>query len=262
MKIVYVDVVFLVNFFIDYLILYMTALLLHIRVKYSRIILSSAFGGIYSVFAFVVFPNAFFRFVLQLVALKIMIVLCFGKRRLRVYIKIIVSLLSFSLLLGGVISLFYYNTSRGISVGVMMICALCLLLFSFFVMKLLRNDMSTTAVEVIIEKSGRVCECCLLCDSGNLLVDPYNSLPVILLDYSFKEKFFASNDEKDVSDAIRLLPIKTVSGDGFAEVFTPDSVIVRKNNKTIRASVGFMKQGSFDSDSYCGIIPYALVDNI
>ena len=49
---VYVDILILVNFIIDYFLLLFAAKFLHITTKLLRIILSAALGGVFSLYIF------------------------------------------------------------------------------------------------------------------------------------------------------------------------------------------------------------------
>lgn len=262
MKTVYVDEVFFVNFIVDYLILYLSSIFLHINVNLIRKFFSAFFGALYSVLIVILSPNLSVRILAQTVSLILMSILCFGERSIRTYARIVFSLLLFSILLGGVVMLVSSNLNLMSSAIIIIICSILLVIISYFGIKFFRNDVSKKVVEVVIEKYGRRHKCSLLCDSGNLLVDPYNSLPIILLDNKCKE-IVVGNNNYYYETGIRLVPIKTASGDYLAEVFTPDEVIICGiKNQKVNASVGFMSSEMTDRERCVGIIPSILVDNL
>lgn len=71
-QIVYVDVLFLINFSMDYLVLYITAALLYLPKNAKRLLLSSLLGAIYEI-CIVVWPGHFLITFLTSVGVSILL---------------------------------------------------------------------------------------------------------------------------------------------------------------------------------------------
>ncbi len=257
MKTVYADVVFAINFCIDYLLLYVTSSVLFLKVKLFKIALAALIGGLYAVVIAVTSPMLFVRIASLLFMYTFMIIIVFGRTSTKIYIKIFAVFILLSVLFGGFLSLLITNCIKG-SLSSIALVALAVM-FSVAVpviLRIFRVDIVSTKIKARIAIDGVAADFVLLCDSGNLLTDTYTGSPVILLGASCR-KSFPMND-LDVNDA-RFLLLKTVSSTDIVEVVIPDEVVVGK--KRVSASVGFVCSDCFKSDGCDGVIPSVLVDN-
>ena len=78
----YGDVLFLVNFSMDFLTLYITALILHRSVKKRRFVLSAAIGGVYGVAACFMGGALIFRIAVNIAVSVLMCCIVFGEKPL------------------------------------------------------------------------------------------------------------------------------------------------------------------------------------
>ena len=261
MKIVYVDVVFAVNFCIDYLLLYLVSWFLHIKIKIQRFVLASFFGGLFSVIAALLPICLIFRMVSLLCTSLVICGIAFGKTSPVMYLKIITVFFAFSVLLGGTFFVFvpYFSFTP-------LMLTLILCVFHFVVKRMIRivkTDLTSRKVRIQICHGNAKAECVTLCDSGNILCDPYNGLPVILIEAGFKESLFAIDNAEENLCRIKLIPVVTVAGTSVIEAFTPEMVcICYKKEKTVKATVGFFADNVKLPDGCRGIIPSVLVDNL
>ena len=113
MQTIYVDILFLLNFFIDYIIIITTAFVCGREHNFKRIITASTVGALYSVAVF--FPQLK---ILNILLLKISIsiiitVISFKFLSLWSHIKIVITYYFVNFIYGGGIYVFYRFTSLG-----------------------------------------------------------------------------------------------------------------------------------------------------
>ena len=58
-QVIYIDVLIIVNLFVNYFILLTTSKFLNLKLKLSRLILGEILGAIYSLYIFIPAPNTF-----------------------------------------------------------------------------------------------------------------------------------------------------------------------------------------------------------
>ena len=256
MNTVYVDVVFIVNFCIDYFLLYLTSVSLFIKIRHGMLVLASIIGGIYAVIISVTSPSFALRIVTILVTYHLMIVLAFGKKSIAFYIKLFTIFFAFSTLLGGFLTLVVQIANSSCVTFIILLLAVVIFgILLRFAIIILRQDTSSVIKRVKIIISGNEAEFTVLSDSGNRLTDPLNGNPVVLLQKKCRRCF---NIDSGIEDK-RYIQIRTVNALDESEIVIPDEVIVDKFR--VKASVCFLESDCFCNDGFDGIIPSILTVN-
>ena len=104
----YIDLFFIFNVIMDYIIIMSTNILLKRRTSYIRMILSSLIGGISSLVLF----TSLNKIVIEIVSIVIMVLISFGYKGIRYLINNILYMYILSTLLGGIIYLFNIKVSN------------------------------------------------------------------------------------------------------------------------------------------------------
>ena len=123
----------------------------------------------------------------------------------------------------------------------------------WFVMK---NNVSRVASQIIID--DKAYDLTLVCDSGNLLTDPYTKLPVVIIRHNFSEYI-------DIHKLKRWpVPFKTISGVGVIYVVSPKKIRVLLRGKwhNVNAVIGLCENISDGISGADGIIPTRLLENL
>jgi len=267
MKTVYCDVVFVTNFVCDFALLYLTSEFLCLKRKYIRMCMACVLAGVFAVLCAVFIDKTVVKLPLTVSFSPVMCISAFGKCKISVLIKRTVTLTVFGFILCGCVfslsSLFAYDfLYGGISMlmmfsGVVMLCVAFSLSGRFFA-----KEKSMKKVRVKVSFNG-VCKMyVLMCDSGNLLCDPYSSLPVIVL--KKQESFDGKNYDEFIRNKVRYIPVKTAQGNGVMKAMKPESVelLDEKGATQICAVVGFSENSGADFGGADGIIPACLLENI
>ncbi len=279
---VYVDILFCIDFTMDFLALYITSYLLKIRLKTHRIVIAALFGALYSVLTVV------FRVDSVIFALLCAAVMCFtafGKRSLKQFLHIFIAFIAVNFLLGGGMTALFtlFNSFVGerlviiygdvsnvpgklpfniFAVGVVVITVTVMSFAKFFSRK---GTCRNVPSEIYLY--GRHEKLNLTEDSGNLLTESLSGEPVIFLSEKAMLKF---TDEKTLCAIKNLNPdimsknrvkmrvavYQTVSGKEMCLCIRPEKILV--NGKSVRAWIACGKADVFGESD--GIIPSVLVN--
>lgn len=236
---VYGDLLFLINFSMDFLCFYISCLLLHQRVPLLRACISSALGGAYSVFALFVNVNKSAALLIDLLALAVMCLIVYGKRGVSLFkiLKRVFLYFFVSALLGGLmtslfslfnrVDMFDGNTDMGDGMDVWIFVLLVIVGSVITVSggRIFRSSSSRRVVRLEIENDVGVASLRALVDSGNLASEPISGRSVVfaslesckniiggsLYDY-LKSNADFGDIPASVLQGIRIVPTQAISG--------------------------------------------------
>lgn len=275
-QVVYGDVLFIINFSMDFLVLFCCGRILHLRAKGLLLSASAAIGAAWSVASLFVKPNAL------VVALNIAVsfLLCFAaypKLRGKLYFKCAALFYGISLLLGGGVTASYMllnKLGRGVNVNsgvepalsdipLWLFCvlgAVCFIL-SFITGRIFTRGKVKKSANVVIGSRGGSVKLLCLCDSGNLLREPLSGAPVVLVSYDAvapcldEELKRALRDGTITGDCdVRVIPCGTPTGGGLLYGFLPEYVDVDGLRRRAVVAVGKGAYREFD-----GVVPETLL---
>lgn len=272
--IIYIDLLFLINCFIDGALLLLTAWTLKQQIKVWRLTLSAGLGGLYVVY-WVLSPPAFlYTFVAKVLYSVFMIFIAFGKQHPRIFLRILGSFYVVSLVTGGgVIGIshllmsnselwtFLTNTRTGgletqffFVVGVFGISA-WLYLRMFQSTK--QHQIATRFVATVEVAVGDFhYRCRGLIDTGNQLYDPLTRTPVMVVElepwqHVLPNRWIHHIKQMDVDrmvsqmnedsstwvNRVRLVPYRGINGvTRFMLTIKPDQVSVTTADKQVLSS--------------------------
>ncbi len=236
--VVYADLVFLINFLVDLLLLMAAGKLSGRRVRFPRATLGAGLGALYATAC--CFPGLSFlgNPLWRLVSLVGMTVLVFGVDLLALRQGVLFFLLSMAL--GGLAIGFSAGTVWTLVLAGAGLWLLCLLGFG--------GDPNTKYAEITVNYRGKQVQLTALLDTGNSLKDPISGCPVLvaddraaaaLLDLSPRDlENPLQTLEAGRGSGLRLIPYHTVGNPtGFLLAVMPDSVLA--DGKEVRLMVAF-----------------------
>ena len=205
----YVDVLFLVNFFMDYIILLFVRKVLHCETKHINIVFGAGVGAlITSIIIILPIPSAFLETLLfHLVVNTCMIQVGLKIKNLTMFLRAFLLLYIGSVLMGGILNAINQYVKLGSLICFLAIIGyyLCLGIWNFL-SKLQRWN--STHVKVKISFEGQEVKLNALIDTGNSLYDPVTGRPVSIISKSAGEKFLHDSEE------IRYISLQTVTNTG------------------------------------------------
>jgi stage II sporulation protein GA (sporulation sigma-E factor processing peptidase) len=200
----YLDLIWLLNFFIDYLLLWMTALVRKIEVKKWRLVLASAIGSSYVLFLFLPPLLTFYTFGVKLLLSLLLVFIAFGYGQLYRFMLSFFTFYFVSFVIGGGLLAVHFvlqsnhqlmqgmvaTFSGGYGDKVSWLFVLIGFPFMYWFSKLRLKQFEKTGLkagslaQVKITVEQKHIHCTGLIDTGNLLYEPVSQAPVIILEAS------------------------------------------------------------------------------
>lgn len=235
---IYLDLILILNFFIDFILLLSISILLRRNASIYRIILGSFIGGVSIIFLFLDINNTML-FIYKVIISVFMTLISFGFKTIKYTFKNILYLYMSSIILGGF--LYFLNIEFSYKqIGLVFIQnefsinILFLIIFGPIIIYIyvkqglsLKNNYSNYYKVNMYIKNKKLCFSGFL-DTGNNLVTPITNKPVILIDEDINLDYFF------------YIPYKCVKGSGLIKCYKIDKIEVNGiiKNKVI---VGILK---------------------
>ena len=192
---IYIDLVILINFIFDLILLSSVNYILRRNSSILRLVLGSFVGG-FTLLLLFIRMNKYYSFTFKIIISFIMVVISFGYKDLKYMVKNITYFYLVSIILGGGLQFLdnqfnYTNdglvSSNGISNSYFLMIIIGVIVFKFFIslFKDLKNNYSNYYVCKIFFDEFKSIVVNAFLDTGNKLKEPYSNKSIILLD---KEK--------------------------------------------------------------------------
>lgn len=255
MRVVYIDRLFLLNLAADYFLLILTARIGGVYPKRRRLLLGSMAGAMLAVLLY--FPKLplFASIPVRCAVCFCVAYTAFGRKKKQELLRLCAIFTLATLMLGGgMLALSLAMKREGmvqngflyseISMPVMLICFPLAYLLSACALGRGRGNVHRKTRELLLEVNGKSLCLRLLCDSGNLLRDPFSGSRVIvlsgadliplfpeaaaLLQQSCPIQMLLSAMKERCNRAFWLLPAQTVEKNTMLLLFRPDKLYLDK----------------------------------
>ena len=239
---VYGDLLFLVNFSMDYLCAYLTAVLLRRRAVPWRLFAASAIGGIYAVLALFLPLSRVGALMADVAVCVGMCAILFLARGvpLRFFVAACAVFVGVSMAMGGMMTALFGLLNRlglpdaiagepedGLSAWVFALLAGVSTLAGLRGSRLLQHSAARRYARLTVSIGGRTAELQALLDSGNLCRDPLSGRPVIFVDAAAARGVIGAGEEDpDMARRLRLVPVETVAGRRLQKAYLPDRLML------------------------------------
>ena len=226
---IFIDLVFILNLILDYLLLLVVNIVLRRFVSLKRVFVGALFGSLTIFFLFIEL-SSIALFILKIITSIIMIFLTFGYKNIKYTIKNLCYLYFTSILLGGF--LYYLNTEfslknegllffyDGLSINYIFILIISPIILFFYIKqnKEMKNLYNNYYLVTIYFNDKEYLELNGFYDTGNRLQDPYFHKPIIIV------------NENDLFNKYNYIyvPYKTVSSKGLMRCFKVNKILFNK----------------------------------
>ncbi len=266
--VIYSDILFLINFSIDYLCLFISGRLLNRSIKVLRTVTASIIGGLYSFLPYLFSLPIYISVILNILSAMLMCFTAFGFERVSAFALNSLTFCVTSALMGGLVTAvfnLFSDYSDGAyteisSVSFVLVCIISALIVLAYGL-ICRKKMHTRSVEIRIYAKGERFAARLIADSGNLVTEPFSALPVIIISASSLPPPYDSPESEIFPFPVRVIPFGTSAGRGCFFGFRPDKIeIIRLGSKPKRvdAYIGIDTADTRYS-GYDGLIPTSLL---
>ena len=240
---VYVDLILIINFIFDLLLLVSVSYILKRNIPLKRLIVGALIGSLSILFLFIKMTNIVLFLYKALLSI-IMVLISFGFKNIKYFITNIFYLYLSSIVLGGGLyllhnqleytnnGLLFINNSYKLNI-ILSIIITPILIFVYLrqIKKLKYNYNNYYDVDVFYDKKKYYFTAYL--DTGNKLKDPYKKRPIILVN---TDKISFSY-EKGI-----LVPYSTIDKNGIIRCIIADKVIIDKKIELKNVLIGLSKE--------------------
>lgn len=242
---IYLDLLLLLNFAFDFLLLLGTSVLLRRNASINRILLGAFVGGL-SILLLFVKINSVTLFLFKCLVSFLMIFISFGYKDLKYTLRNIGYFYTESIMLGGF--LYFLNVQfsykqvgiafyhSGLSINYIVLLLLSPIIIYMYVKQgiHLKNNYSHYYQVKLYLTKDKVLRMSAFLDTGNTLCDPYQKRPVLLIN---KKKMIYDINEF----GMLLVPYKTVKGSGLLPCIKPYKIEIEKVGERRELLVGIME---------------------
>lgn len=265
--VVYGDILFLINFSMDFLCFYLSSMILGERLRTGRAVAAASLGGIYSVCALFISTGRAAGFLLDMAFLLVMCAAVYAGRGMRLgrFVGVSALYLAVSALLGGIMTSLFYLFNRsgifenafgmgdGIDVWIFALLAVVSTALTLRSGRAMRASCNRGTAEIYIKRAdGAECRLRTLVDSGNLAREPISGKSVAfaslqackqVLDPALYDSLCAGGSidtvPPEVAARIRLIPGKSVTGSSIIPAVRLDAPMLVIGGRTKEIDVYF-----------------------
>ena len=210
---IYIDLFFLFNIIMDFMIILGTSIILKRNSNLIRIIISSLIGGLSSILLF----GNINKILIEVISIIVMMLISFGYKGIKYVLRNIFYMYLLSTLIGGIIYLFNVKVSNNIVINyfiIIVISSLVLILYIKENRKIKNIYNNYYKVDIYFKDKSKISVVGFI-DTGNNLYDPYKKRPIILLSSKYIRE-----------DNYILVPYYTMSGEGLLKCIKPDIIFI------------------------------------
>lgn len=249
MQTIYVDVLIILNIYVNFFLLKITSGITNSHMTTKRCIIASVYGSLFSLLILCPTLNSFAVTSIKIAAAFSIVLIAFGFFCWSRFFKNTLAFFTSNFILAGVVcavdswlspefihtenSFFYVDFSL-----LVLIVTTALLYFGVYLVRRFSPALSCSdSFRVTIKFKGTHLELAGLADTGNCLTDFFSGDPVIICDsipFSF--------DDNNIPDGFRMIPYCTISGESVIPVFRPDMITISNctsgETKAVKALIG------------------------
>lgn len=249
--IIYIDILIIVNFLFDILLLLTVNIALKRYAKIYKLVLASLFGEITLLSLFIPFSSIIFT-ILKIIMGIIMVLIAFGYKNIKYTTYNVIYLYMVSIILGGFI--YYLNIEFKNSNYLILILIAPIILYIFIksitALKEIKNYYYK--VSIVFNDNDKLNITGFL-DTGNKLTDPITNKPIILI------------NKKKIKGSINIrspmyVPYNTLNHHGLLECIKPKCIII-DNKKLTNYLIGLSEE-SFKLNGVDCLLNYKILEDI
>ena len=289
----YIDIIFLENIIMNYIILFATGLIIQKKINHIKIILSSIIGASYAIMLYITQLNLYSNQLIKFILSIVMLYIGFKPNDIKKMCKFIVIFYLTSFCFGGAAYYLLYNVSpeqiqniNGIMRGdyplkIAVLGGILGFFIIYIAFKLVKRkiDKNSIVFEMEIGYNMKKIILNVLLDTGNLLVEPITGLPVVIVESEKLEELVDKKSieimskglinqldelETELKTRSRIIPFSTVGKkNGMMIGFRPDYIkIYNEEEKTITSAiVGVCENKIGKNKNYSGLIGLELLNS-
>lgn len=221
---IYIDIIFIENLIINYIILYATGIITKTKLKNIRILIASLIGATYSIIYYILKLEIYSSFIIKIVLSAVMISIAYNTKNFKTLGKkvILFYLVSF-VFAGAALGIIYMANSQditiqnGVLVGSYTIKTILLGIIIAFIIIIVGFNVAKTKISkkdlicnIEIKLNNKNIKTKAMMDTGNFLKEPITNIPVAVVEhtllYDVIPKEILNNMDKILGGDLEILP--------------------------------------------------------
>lgn len=228
---IYVDLIFILNFMFDLMLLLTVSIILSRHVKFYRFVIGALLGGI-SIFYLFIQMNSFQLFILKVIMSILMIIATFGYHNIKYTIKNLGILYMSSIILGGFLyflnvqfsykqeGLVFYH--HGTSINFVFLLIISPIILYIYIKQSKKIKMNYSYYHLIkIYFQNKIYNLTAFLDTGNQLTTPFSNKAVILINPNILKKidsyFYLPVSSVNEPELLKCIKIDKIEIEGIGE---------------------------------------------
>ena len=199
---IYIDIVYLENLIMNSIIIYATSIILKLKPKMIRVVISSAIGSVYAIITYITELPIYTSIISKIILAIVIVYVAFNPQNVKIMWKQVLIFYLTSFVFGGVaLYLIYFIKPQdvfiknGIFVGKYVLKVIFLgAIMAFIVIKISIKFIKTKInvkdmfCKIKIKINGKEVETKAMIDTGNLAKEPITNTPVVIVESSLLDK--------------------------------------------------------------------------
>ncbi len=279
MRVVYADVLIIINTYVNFALLRLGAVITHSDSGRLRTLLGAFIGGLYSLIILVEGLNAFLSFFLKAAVSAIIVLVAFGWHNMRSFLRSYAGFFLVSFVFAGIMLALWLFVSpdtmlynNGVvyfkidTLTLLIATAVCYAVLRLAVFFGERRTPGGSIYFVTVTVLGESASCRGLKDSGSSFKDSFSGYPVILVSSEISDKLnISAQNAQELPQRlkVRYIPCSTATGEAVIFTFCPDKVRIKGTDcdfETDRVRIGIsrnkIRNGEFEA-----VLPHTLFEN-
>lgn len=290
---VYIDVIFLVNFIMDTMILWLISIVDRRKTSFKRIVAGGGLGALlYCLLLFLPYLGSWMNYVLGSVILGISVWITFRPKTLKAYIRLKIFALLASVFVGGIfIAIFYFTKVSPViplaignfSIKLLLVLTVAIYVFIKWAGGLLISNVTGRDgyCRIRICFNGKSAEIMALMDTGNFLIEDERGNKIIIAEFSAIKHFFNTEiqlmyyqklspqqilegiKDEDFKTRIQLIPFSSIGSEaGLLTAYKADfAEVLNEKNVVLKNALLVIYNGRLSTNKCCnGIINPAIIE--
>ena len=261
----YLDVLFAINFSMDFLSLFITEMILHKKIHKKRILISAIIGGLYGILELLSPTKLVIGAIVNVCVSFLMCFIAFKESKIGKFTGMLIMFWGVSASLGGIMTLLYnflnkilneyireYSYSQAYNGARFFIVASLTMIVAIAFSRLYNSKKNIKEVTIAIFLNNTSFSLKGICDSGNLLAEPITGRSVILVS-KFSKVGQLIDKESELKK--RYIPYHGIEKAGILKGIVPDKILV--NDREISAIIATIENKDFAG--YDALVPVSLI---
>ncbi len=247
-QVIYIDVLLCLNLFINYLVLLISEKFLNLKAKNYRLMLASFFGALCSLLIFFPYIGRILLLLISFCCAVLINLICYGFKSFRFLMKASVCFIFINFSFAGIIFLLcnisktnnamvkngivYFNISPKLFI---FMCIVSYIIIRVVQILNIKFNHSNSTYRTQIYLGNKHCNLISKIDTGNSLIEPFSSLPVIVVNKKSLKQLLPFEEiispEQASKLKYRMIPFNSVGKSGVLKGFKPDYINIYTGNK-------------------------------